>query len=150
MTLYLGIGFKLIDMKAKNHFSIGQAAKNASVNIQTLRYYERIGLLKPITRQTSGYRVYDLECIQRITFIKRAQDLGFSLDEIRDLLALRVSSVRSREKVRTKTREKIKNIQEKIVYLRKLESTLKELLAECEHGKESSPCPILEKMEGHI
>jgi len=126
---------------------IGALAKQANVNIQTVRYYERIGILKATTRRDSGYRVYDQDSLKRLLFIKRAQELGFALDDIRELLNLRASTPAARERVRKKAREKISEIRAKIADLKKLESNLKTLVHDCEHGPLSSPCPILERME---
>jgi Hg(II)-responsive transcriptional regulator len=128
----------------------GALAKAASVNVQTIRYYERIGLLEAPARQSSGYRMFDTNAVNRLLFIKRAQDLGFTLDEVRELLALRISSAQSRSKVRGKARQKIQAIQGKIESLQKLQATLEELLHECERESKSGPCPILEKLEGHL
>lgn len=126
---------------------IGSLAKQAKVNIQTVRYYERIGILKATMRRNSGYRVYDHDSLKRLLFIKRAQELGFALDDIRDLLNLRASTPAARERVRNKAREKISEIRAKIADLKKLESNLKTLVRDCEHGSLNSPCPILERME---
>jgi len=129
--------------------NIGKLAKQADVNIQTIRYYEKIGILKPTHRLESGYRVYEEESLRRLRFIKRGQELGFTLDEIKELLSLRSTSPSGRQKARSKAIGKIADIREKISYLRKLESNLKKLVSDCEHGAVTSPCPILEKMEVH-
>lgn len=126
---------------------IGSLAKQANVNTQTVRYYERIGILKATDRRESGYRVYDQGSLKRLLFIKRAQELGFALDDIRELLNLRASTPAARERARNKAREKIAEIGAKIVDLKKLESKLKALVRDCEHGSLKSPCPILERME---
>jgi DNA-binding transcriptional MerR regulator len=125
---------------------IGETAEAAQVNVQTLRYYERIGLVKPITRSGAGYRGYDLDSVKRITFIKRAQALGFNLDEIRDLLALRITP-RAREAARKAAKAKLETIREKITHLKQLERTLSALIVDCEAGENSGPCPILTEME---
>lgn len=127
--------------------NIGSIAKQANVNIQTVRYYERIGILKPTERRDSGYRVYDEDSLRRLLFIKRAQELGFTLDDVRELLGLRATASASREKVRAKAKEKIGDIRSKIAYLKRLESNLKKLVDACEHGSATGPCPILEKLE---
>ncbi|MBI3555337.1 MAG: heavy metal-responsive transcriptional regulator [Deltaproteobacteria bacterium] len=127
--------------------NIGTLAKQANVNIQTVRYYERIGILKAVQRRDSGYRIYDADSLKRLLFIKRAQDLGFALNDIRELLNLRASTPAARERVRAKAREKISEIRSKITELKKLESNLKKLVRDCEHGSLKSPCPILERME---
>ena len=88
------------------NFKISETAEAAQVNVQTLRYYERIGLVKPVLRSGSGYRGYNAESVKRITFIKRAQTLGFTLEEIRDLLALRITP-KAREAARKKAKLKL-------------------------------------------
>ena len=75
-----------------NSLSISQVAKRGGVNIQTIRYYERQGLLAPTSRTEAGYRIFSAESVRRIRFIKRAQELGFSLKEIEDLLSLRIDA----------------------------------------------------------
>ena len=128
--------------------TIGKLAEQAHVNIQTVRYYEKIGILKPIQRRESGYRVYDESSLGQLLFIKRAQDLGFTLDDIQELLNLQFSSPASKERVRAKAKERLTSIHEKITYLKKLESTLQKLIRDCEHGSPSGPCPILKRMAG--
>jgi MerR family transcriptional regulator, copper efflux regulator len=127
--------------------NIGSLAKRAKVSVQAVRYYERIGILKPILRRDSGYRVYDDESVRRLHFIKRGQGLGFTLEEIHELLALRPRSARGRRQARKKAQAKIIAIHEKIAYLRKLEATLKRLVRDCKHRTLESPCPILDRME---
>jgi MerR family copper efflux transcriptional regulator len=129
--------------------TIGQAAKKACVNAQTFRYYEKIGLLKPTFRRESGYRVYDEDAVKKVFFIKRAQELGFSLDEVRELLLLRFSSSSAKLRVRKKAEEKISAIRSKIRDLKKMEATLTNLVTDCELGELSGPCPILAQLEGN-
>jgi DNA-binding transcriptional MerR regulator len=128
--------------------NIGALAKQAAVGIQTIRYYERVGLIVPKSRRESGYRVYDEDSLARLRFIKRAQDLGFKLEEIKELLGLRSSSTTSRERARNKAKTKLLEVQSKISYLKHLETTLKRLINDCEHHRPSGNCPILEMMEG--
>jgi len=128
--------------------NIGQLAKDANVNVQTVRYYERVGILKPTLRKESGYRVYDESSLERLRFIKRAQELGFALTDIRELLSLRATSPASRKQACAKAKERVSDIRGKIAYLKKLESNLKRLIHDCEHGSETGPCPILERMAG--
>jgi len=128
-------------------FRIGQLAKEAKVNIQTVRFYERQGILKPVLRPESGYRKYDANSLKRLHFILQAKELGFSLKEIQDLLNLRVRSVQACDRVRAKAEKKLEDIKRKIVQLRNLEKTLKELISDCEQRQNSDCCPILERME---
>src|SRR3954468_9521034 len=93
---------------------IGEVAERGGVNLQTIRYYEREGLLPAPPRLPSGYRAFPQQTIRRVRFIKRAQELGFSLTEIRELLTLRLDRQRDRAAVRTLTSAKVAQIEEKI------------------------------------
>lgn len=128
-------------------FTIGQLAKKAQVNVQTIRFYERRGILKPIRREDSRYRKYDGESLKRLHFIRQAKELGFSLKEIQDLLSLRIRSVETCDRVRTKASAKLEEIRKKISQLKGLEKTMKTLISNCESRQVSDCCPILEKME---
>ena len=132
---------------ASKTLTIGQLAKAAGVNVQTVRFYEREGILKPQTRLDSGYRVYNEDSLKRLHFIRQAKDLGFSLDEIQGLLNLRVRSVDRCSQVRSKAEQKLKDVRQKITHLKKLERTLKSLVSDCENRVVSDCCPIIEKME---
>ncbi len=126
---------------------IGQVAAGASVNVETVRYYERTGMLAVPTRTVTGYRQYDAEAVRRIRFIKHAQALGFSLKEIRDLLALRVRHGEACGTIERKTRSKIALIDDKLRELTALRRTLKGLVASCEARKTTAECPVLETLE---
>jgi len=128
-------------------YTIGQLAKKAQVNVQTIRFYERRGILKPIRREESGYRKYDGDSLKRLHFIRQAKELGFSLKEIQDLLGLRIRSVETCNRVKSKATEKLDEIQRKISRLKGLEKTMKKLISDCESQQVSYCCPILEKME---
>jgi MerR family copper efflux transcriptional regulator len=94
--------------------TIGKLARAAGINLETVRYYERRGLLPKPPRTASGYRLFPAEAAVRLRFIRRAQELGFSLKEIRELLALRVSPRTSRADIRTRAQAKIVDIEDKI------------------------------------
>jgi Hg(II)-responsive transcriptional regulator len=128
--------------------TIGKLAKRALVNIQTVRFYEREGILRPKSRSSSGYRIYDEESVKRLRFIKQAKELGFTLQEIKSLLNLRVSSVPQCGKVRRKAEDKLNVIQEKLKNMKRIEKNLKSLINDCRARVVSDTCPILEKMEG--
>lgn len=128
-------------------FKIGELAKLAKVNIQTIRYYERQKILSPAFRKANGYRVYDEDSLKKLYFIKEAQSLGFSLQEIKVLLTLRVDSRNNRKKVREKTSVKIEEVKEKVKKLKKIEKSLKRLVKKCEENIETEDCPILESFE---
>lgn len=127
--------------------TIGQVASHAGVNIQTIRYYERRGLVPPPSRTPSGYRQYDRDTVQRLRFIKRAQELGFTLSEIQDLLALRVRHASACGSVAAKTREKITLVDEKIRELQRMKRGLDKLVASCEARRPTGDCPILEALD---
>ena len=150
LTLYAGTGCKLSTVMNRKGIQLtrGDLAQRGGVNIETIRYYERRGLLPKPPRSTSGYRLYSADDARRIRFIKRAQELGFSLDEIRELLALRLSAKGTREGVRKIAEAKILDIKEKIKTLRAMETDLERLTTAC-CGSDGtvSECPILESFE---
>lgn len=126
----------------------GEIAKRGGVNIETIRYYERRGLLPKPPRSASGYRLFSSDDARRVRFIKRAQELGFSLNEIGELLALRLSTKGTREGVRKLAEAKILDIKEKIKTLRAMEKSLASLTTACCGGDGAlSECPILESFE---
>lgn len=127
--------------------TIGQVAKRGAVNIETVRYYERQGLIPPPPRRESGYREYPEGTVRRIRFIKRAQELGFSLKEIAELLALRVGPGTTCTDVRRLAAVKIGEIEEKMETLGKMKGVLAQLTTECEGRGPTSECPILEALE---
>ena len=127
---------------------VGDIAKKAGVNMQTVKYYERRGLLLPVHRKDSGYRVYDEESIRRLKFIKQAQELGFSLKEIEELLKLRSSSSANKcAKVLGKAEAKLREVEEKATRLSKMGKVLQKLITDCRQRKTSDSCPILECCE---
>ena len=127
--------------------TIGKVAKQAKVNIQTLRYYERRGLLSPDGRRNSGYRFYGLEAVQRIQFIKNAQGLGFTLKEILSLLQLRVSHRVRCATIKKKTQAKLADVQAKILDLCAIERVLKTLVRTCQNQRTTTDCPVLKSLE---
>jgi MerR family mercuric resistance operon transcriptional regulator len=127
--------------------TIGQVARRAGVNVQTLRYYERTGLLPEPPRGPSGYRLYPPETVDLIRFVKRAQELGFTLREIQELLALRDPAARGPcEEVRRLAEEKIAAIGEKIERLASMRSALEKLVRSCRRRSGPQPCPIIEAL----
>jgi Cu(I)-responsive transcriptional regulator len=126
---------------------IGAAAERAGVNVQTLRYYEKRGLLPPSPRRTSGYRDFPDEAVRVVRFIKRAQDLGFTLGEIEELLRLRNDKRRDRARVRTIATRRVRDIEHKIVELQAMKQALSHLLHCCEEGS-TLECPIIEALDG--
>lgn len=122
-----------------------ELAKNAGVNIETIRYYERLGLIALPPRTESGYRVFHPEVIQRIKFIKRSQDLGFTLSEIHKLLIMTDSERFSCWEVRQFASQKLKEIEIKIRDLQNIKSVLQDLSSKCSEGQISN-CPIIERL----
>jgi Hg(II)-responsive transcriptional regulator len=125
----------------------GQLAAEAGVNIETLRYYERRGILaRPKRAPSSGYREYPPDAVRLIRFIKRAQDLGFTLAEIQELVRLRHNKRASCAEVRAAAEAKVADIEAKIASLRSMKRALGVLVAAC-GGREALTCPILESLE---
>lgn len=127
--------------------STGQIAERAGVNVQTVRYYERRGLLPEPPRSSQGYRQYRPRHAERIRFIKRAQDLGFTLDETNELLRLSLTPGADRADVRAQAKEKIEEVRERIRDLRRIEETLEMLVEACEGHGSTSDCPIIGALE---
>lgn len=125
----------------------GQVAAKAGVNIQTLRYYERRGLLEEPERRASGYREYPPDAVQLIRFIKRAQELGFTLTEIEDLLRLRTDQKAACSEVRSAAEAKIEDIDQKVRHLRAMKRALGVLVASCSTERSPRHCPILEALD---
>jgi len=128
--------------------TVGQLARRAGVHIETVRYYERRGLLPEPERTDSGYRRYEPEAVARLRFVKRAQGLGFTLHEVEELLALRVRHEDACEAVGRRTREKIALVRAKIRELETMEKSLTRLAAACDAGRPTGECPILHALEG--
>ncbi len=132
--------------------TIGRVAKNAGVNIETIRYYERQGLIPKPPRMKSergsfGYRQYPAETVKRIQFIRRAKELGFSLKEIAELLSLRIGQGVTCGDVRKRAEAKITDIDTKIKTLQGMKKALANLAKECKGRGPVSECPILEALE---
>ncbi len=127
--------------------TIGKLARRAGVGVETVRFYEREGLIARPPGGRPGYRQYPEETVRRILFIRRAKKLGFSLREIRELLALRIDSAATCEDVRRRAEAKIADIEEKIVTLGGMKKALKNLAAACSGEGPVSECPILEALE---
>ena len=125
---------------------IGEVATAAGCNIQTLRYYERRGLLRQPQRTESGYREYPPETVRIVRFIKRAQDLGFNLQEVEELLRLRNGEATRRGQVRVIAEAKMRDIEQKQVRLRAIHSALGGLLRSCRNRGASLSCPILDAL----
>ena len=126
----------------------GEVAKLAGVNVETLRFYERQGILPEPPRRASGYREYPPETVDLIRFVKRAQELGFSLREVQDLLDLRGAPRRASGKVPRLVRGKIDEINHKIRDLEAMRDALQDLLCVCEEERVGKSCPIIASLSG--
>lgn len=125
----------------------GEAARRTAVGPETIRFYERRGLLGITEKDSSGYRRFNENDLSRIRFIRRAKELGFSLSEIRELLDLRIETGRTCEQVRMKAEEKMQDIAERIQSLKKMKTALQRLAALCTDDGPSGSCPFLEALE---
>jgi MerR family Zn(II)-responsive transcriptional regulator of zntA len=127
---------------------IGKLAALVDVSIDTLRYYEREGLIEPVDRSESGYRVYDKESARRIHFIKQAQHCGFTLAEIRELLVLRGREKACCGDVRSRAIEKKLQIEHKIRVMRAMSKALDQLIVECaDEAQPVKECTIIAALE---
>ncbi|GAC1392049.1 MAG: Cu(I)-responsive transcriptional regulator [Ktedonobacteraceae bacterium] len=127
--------------------SIGQVARRAGVGVETVRFYEREGLLEEPPRRASGYRQYSEQVVKRIHFIKRAQQLGFSLKEITELLLLRVDGPTACEDVKQRTAAKIAEVERKLVELQRMRQALLHVAALCTGQGPASACPMLDALD---
>jgi Hg(II)-responsive transcriptional regulator len=125
---------------------IAKAAQQAGVNVQTIRYYERRGLLPRPTRRTSTYRQYSLDAIRVVRFIKRAQHLGFTLDEAGELLELRGEPRRGRGRIRALAERKLLQVEHKIAELQSMQDALAHLVHCCAAGT-TLECPIIDALD---
>ncbi|HKO68497.1 MAG TPA: MerR family DNA-binding protein [Burkholderiaceae bacterium] len=123
--------------------TIGRLARAANVGIETVRYYQQRRLL-PVPPPRGAFRHYDESAVNRIRFIKRAQELGFSLDEITELLRLQDGA--DRRAIRRISTERLAQIETKLADLTRMRKVLKRLIAECEHSRLEHPCPIIETL----
>jgi len=130
---------------SQNQYTIGSISRDSGVHIETIRYYERIGLIPRQPRSGAGRRLYGAADRQRLVFIRRCRDLGFSLDDIRSLLELAGSGSRTCQEVKDMTEAHLKAVRERMADLRRMESSLKALSRSCEGGG-SPDCPILARL----
>lgn len=127
--------------------SIGELARRTQVHLETIRYYEREGLMPEPRRLTSGHRSFDHSAIGRLRFIRHAQELGFSLAEIREILALRAHPDRQCTDVCRQTRQKLKEVNEKITHLLAIKRALARLARACSGDRRIRECGILEVLD---
>ena len=130
---------------APGRLGIGALSKRTGCNIETIRYYERIGLMPPPARSEGGHRVYGETYARRLGFIRRSRELGFTLDQIRTLLGLVDSRRHTCARVKRITVGHLDEIQRKVADLRKIERVLKEMAAQCDGGTVPA-CPIIDAL----
>ena len=121
---------------------IGEVARRSEVGIETIRYYERQGLLAEPDRRPSGYRQYDESVVSRLQFIRRAKELGFTLSEIKELLGLWFDVNTKCVHVRQRAERKINDIEDKIRSLQRMKRSLKKIVSQCENRDAVDECPL--------
>jgi len=127
--------------------TIGQLARQTDIGLETIRFYEREGLIENPPRRPSGYRAYPPETVQRVRFIRTAKELGFSLKEIGELLALRVDPVESCAHVKAIAEDRVADIEQRIRTLQRMRKALRKLVTACEAREATSDCPILDSLD---
>lgn len=127
--------------------TIGQLAQAAGVGVETIRFYERQGLITQPPRRRSGFRQYPAEVARRVRFIRRAKELGFTLKEISELLSLRVDPDTTRADVRAMTRAKLADVERKLAELQTIKRALDRLVSTCRGQGPTSGCPILDLLD---
>src|SRR6266446_4321310 len=127
--------------------SIGQVARRAGVGVETVRFYEREGLLEEPPRRASGYRQYSEQVVTRLHFIKRAKQLGFSLKEISELLLLRVDAQTSCDEVKQRTEAKLAEVKRKMLELQRMRQALLQVASLCTGQGPTGRCPMLEALD---
>jgi MerR family mercuric resistance operon transcriptional regulator len=134
--------------KDRGTYKIGEVARRANVNKETVRYYEKRGLIPKPDRRRSGYRIFTQRHIEQIKFIKRAQELGFTLKKIKELLELRTDEGTTCSEIQSEAQKKYQDVVEKINDLKRIKSTLTDLIDSCSGSGPKGDCPILEALEG--
>lgn len=129
------------------HLTIGELARQGNVNLETVRFYERRGLLPEPPRSENGYRRFSPDAVGRLRFIKRAQELGFSLNEIEELLSLLTIPRATKADVRRRAQAKLLRIEEKIRLLQVIRGDLTRLIAACSGRGSLADCPILASLQ---
>lgn len=132
-----------------NKLSIGQVAKQTSLSVETIRFYERQGLIEKPARKGSGYRQFGQQDIERLIFIQQAKSLGFSLSEIKSLLSLRADPDTTTGDIKQLAQSKLEDIEAKIKMLKGMKRSLKSLIDMCPGQGPKKDCPILEALDPH-
>ena len=131
--------------KPTNTFIIGELSKRTGVNIETIRYYEKSGVMPDPPRTAAGYRVYNKEHLNRLTFIRRCRQLGFAMVEIQELLGLVDAHGYTCSEVQAMTLQHAASVKQKIRDLQRLEKTLRRIASQCT-GKKVPECPIIDTL----
>ena len=124
--------------------TISKVAKELHINVETVRFYERRGLIEQPPKPEAGYREYPVDTVNRIHFIKRAQELGFTLDEITNLLSLNDRPCRQ---VQELAKQKLEAVKKKMTDLQSLEKALTTLLVQCQSNDDENHCPIIDSLQ---
>lgn len=127
--------------------TIGGLSKLSGVAIETIRYYEQVGILNPVSRSASGYRIFNSDSLKTLHFLKHAQELGFSLSDIKELLKLKADKKSNCKAVKKKAEQHLKMVNERIEKLLVIKNILGNLVKQCNDGKTDSRCPILDCFE---
>lgn len=135
------------EAQRKPALTIGKVAKQTGVGIETIRFYERNGLINDPPRRASGYRQYPSDTVERIRFIKQAKELGFTLAEVEELLSLKVSPGKTCADVKRKADQKMSDVEAKIKQLGQIRRALQALTKQCTGRGPTSDCPILDALE---
>ena len=138
----------MISVTKAKPFTISRLATEVGINLETVRFYEREGLLEKAPRSRNGYRQFPVDSVRRLKFIKRAQELGFSLHEIRELLDLRTSPHTTSSEIREVAEAKLADIEARIKSLESMRDSLRKLANSCPGCGPLSDCPILESLDG--
>lgn len=132
-------------MKATDPMSIGALSKQSGVNIETIRYYERISIMPAPARSTGGYRMYAPSHLKRLIFVRRGRELGFGIEELRELLRLVDGHAYTCAQIHELTLEHVASIRRKIADLRRLQRVMNEMAAQCS-GDQVPECPIIDAL----
>ena len=132
-------------MNQTEEFSIGALSEHSDVNVETIRYYEKIGIMPAPARSANGYRIYGAKHARRLHFVRRGRELGFSLDELRDLLRLVDGHAYTCGEVHALTVQHLTDIRQKIADLRRLERVMSDMAAQCT-GDQVPDCPVIDAL----
>lgn len=129
--------------------TIAEAARRSGLNRQTIRYYEKAGIIPPAKRCANGYRDYSEQHLAMLGFIKRARALGFSLEDSRSLLQLSLNPDSTRAQVKARAAQHLEQIDQQLRQLHEIRDVLKQVVERCAGDQQSGQCPILEQLRGN-